>query len=113
MAETKKKAAAEKKKPMPAGRDEAGRFIKGVSGNPRGRAPLPEGFSDYAKQSPEKLWELVNDELTPAKVKADVLRWFAEMYYGKSPQALDIDGKLEGGGVQTIRFEGKLEDWAK
>lgn len=81
--------------PAPAGRDKAGRFVKGQSGNPRGRAPLPPDFKNYAAESPARLRAICDDPATPVKVKADIEKWFAEMWYGKSPQALDIDAKVE------------------
>ena len=106
---------AEKKttKKTPANRDSAGRFVKGVSGNPRGRAPLPPGFSDYAREAPDRLRIISNDPETPPKVRADIEKWFAEMYYGKAPQAVDLEGKVENTGVQTVKFEGVLEEWSK
>lgn len=101
-----------KKKP-PAGRDKSGRFVKGQSGNPRGRAALPENFKDFAKQAPERLRAIADDPDTPVKVKADIERWFAEMWYGKAPQAVDLDGKVENTGTQTIKFEGVLDEWSQ
>lgn len=100
------------KKELPAGRDKSGRFQKGVSGNPRGRAPLPPEFSKYAKQAPERLRAIADDPDTPVKVKADIERWFAEMWFGKSPQALDIEGELNNNGKVEIEFKGALEEWS-
>ncbi len=97
----------------PAGRDKSGRFVKGQSGNPRGRAPLPPDFKEYAAQSPARLRAICDDPATPIKVKADIEKWFAEMWYGKSPQALDIDGSLENTGKTVIEFKGELAEWAK
>lgn len=95
------------------GRDSSGRFVKGQSGNPRGRAPLPEGFKDYASQAPARLRAICDDPATPVKVKADIEKWFAEMYFGKSPQALDLEGKLENTGTTVIEFKGEIAEWAK
>jgi hypothetical protein len=47
------------------------------------------------------------------KVRADIEKWFAEMWYGKSPQALDLEGKVESLGTQTIKFEGVLDEWSR
>lgn len=94
-------------------RDSKGRFVKGTSGNPRGRAPLPKGFKEYAEKAPEELWAIANNGETPPKVAADIFKWFAEMWFGKAPQALDLDGKVDTGGVQTIKFEGQLEEWSE
>lgn len=97
----------------PAGRDKAGRFVKGQSGNPRGRAPLPPEFKDYAKEAPKRLREICDDPATPVKIRADIERWFAEMWYGKSPQALDIDGEVKNTGATVIEFKGDIAEWAK
>jgi len=96
-----------------ANRDAKGRFGKCNNANPRGRAPLPPEFKEYAKQAPARLRAICEDEKTPVKVKADIERWFAEMWYGKSPQALDIDGSVETSGTQVVKFEGVLDEWAK
>ena len=106
-------AKDKKKTDAPAGRDSSGRFVKGQSGNPRGRAPLPPDFKNYAAQAPARLREICDDPATPVKVKADIEKWFAEMWYGKSPQALDLEGKVENTGTQTIKFEGVLEEWSE
>ena len=102
-----------KKEAAPANRDKSGRFVKGQSGNPRGRTPLPPDFKTYAAQSPARLRAICDDPKTPIKVKADIEKWFAEMFYGKSPQALDIEGSLENTGKQVIEFKGELAEWAK
>ena len=107
------KAKEKVEKEAPAGRDKSGRFVKGQSGNPRGRAPLPPDFKDYAKEAPARLRAICDDPATPVKVKADIERWFAEMWYGKSPQALDLEGKVETLGTQVVKFEGVLDEWSK
>lgn len=97
----------------PANRDKAGRFQKGQSGNPRGRAPLPPEFKEYAKESPARLRAICDDPDTPIKIKADIEKWFAEMWYGKAPQAMALEGKMENIGVQVVKFEGALEEWSE
>ena len=97
----------------PAGRDKAGRFVKGQSGNPRGRAPLPPEFKDYAKEAPARLREIADDPTTPVKIRTDIERWFAEMWFGKAPQAVDVDGKVENTGTTVVKFEGEIAEWAK
>lgn len=97
----------------PAGRDKAGRFVKGQSGNPRGRAPLPPEFKDYAKEAPARLREIADDPTTPVKIRTDIERWFAEMWYGRAPQAVDVDGKVENTGTTVVKFEGEIAEWAK
>lgn len=94
-------------------RDSKGRFVKGSSGNPRGRAPLPKEFKEYAEKAPAELWAIANDKEISPRVRADILKWMSEMWFGKAPQALDLDGKVDTGGVQTIKFEGQLEEWSE
>lgn len=101
------------KEKEPAGRDKAGRFVKGQSGNPRGRAPLPPEFKDYAKEAPARLREIADDPTTPVKIRTDIERWFAEMWFGKAPQAVDVDGKVENTGTTVVKFEGEIAEWAK
>lgn len=93
-------------------RDEKGRFVKGVSGNPKGRPSLPPEFSQYARDSAKRLRQIADDPSTPTKVKADIERWFAEMYFGKAPQALDVDGTIDNKGTVAVKFEGELEEWS-
>lgn len=97
----------------PAGRETRGRAAKGRSGASRGRAPLPPEFQVYAREAPERLRAISDDPDTPAKLRVDIERWFIEMWYGKAPQALDLDGKVDSGGTQTVKFEGVLEEWSK
>lgn len=109
---------AEKKDPAKrnesgAVRDEKGRFVKGNCANPRGRAKLPPNFKNFASQAPERLRAIADDPDTPVKVKADIERWFAEMWYGKAPQAVDLDGKVENTGTTVVKFEGVLDEWSQ
>lgn len=98
---------------MAAERDAKGRFVKGTSGNPRGRAPLPKEFREYAEKAPAELWAIANDPGTPPKVRVSILKWMAEMWFGKAPQALDLDGKLDSGGTMKVEFKGKLAEWSE
>lgn len=102
-----------KEKAEPAGRDKTGRFVKGQSGNPRGRAPLPPEFKEYAREAPARLRAICDDPATPVKVRTDIEKWFAEMWYGKAPQAMDLEAKMENVGVQVVKFEGALEEWSE
>lgn len=113
MAKTEGKAPAKRTKTGDPNRGADGRFKPGNNANPRGRAPLPPEFKEYAREAPARLREICDDPATPVKVKADIEKWFAEMWYGKSPQALDIDGSLENKGNVTVKFEGVLDQWSQ
>ena len=97
----------------PQNRTEAGRFKKGVSGNPGGRPKKPVELELYAKDAPKKLRAIADDPATPVKIRADIEKFFFEAVYGKAPQALDIEGKVENTGTQVIKFEGALEEWSE
>ena len=88
-------------------------FQKGQSGNPGGRPKLPEEFKNFAKQAPERLREIADDKKTPVKVKADIEKWFAEMYYGKAGQQMFIDGNLDTTGTMKVEFGETLKEWSE
>ena len=98
---------------MPANRTKTGQFQKGQSGNPKGRPKLPATVKKYAQEAPERLRAIADDENTPVKVKADIEKWFAEMYYGKSSQQVTVDGEVNNPSVTVVKLEGELGEWAK
>ena len=98
---------------MPANRDEQGRFLKGQSGNPKGRPALPPEIKEYAQQAPERLRAIADDPNTPVRLKAEIEKWFAEMYYGKSAQQVTLDGEVNNTGTTVVKFEGEISEWAK
>lgn len=73
---------------------------------------LPE-LELYAGEAPGRLRAIADDPDTPVKLRADIERFFFETVYGKSPQAIDLEGKVENTGQTVIRFEGELEKWSK
>ena len=97
----------------PENRTESGKFKKGFSGNPGGRPKKPVELEQYAKDAPAKLRAIADDPATPVKIKADIEKFFYEAVYGKAPQALDIEGKVENTGTQVIQFEGVLDEWSR
>lgn len=103
---------AEKQKTSPQNRDKAGRFVKGQSGNPGGRPSLPAELKEYAREAPMRLRQIA-DETDSPKLKADIEKWFAEMYYGKAGQRVEVDGNMNTTGTTTVEFTGVLDEWSK
>lgn len=106
---TEKKKKATK---SAAPRNEKGQFIKGQSGNPGGRPKISDDFRKYAEKSPAELWAIVQDEETGKSLKASILMWFSEMYWGKASQQVDVNAEQKVSGVTEIRFEGEIDEWA-
>ena len=106
---TKKKAASKTN----SQRDSKGRFIKGESGNPGGRPKLPDEFKGYAEKAPAELWKLATDDETNKVLRASILEWFSEMYYGKARQQVDLEAETKLSGITEVKFEGVLDEWAK
>jgi hypothetical protein len=98
---------------VPSGRrDQHGRFLPGVSGNPGGRAILSEELKEYGKWATGKMWDIAQNEATSVKLKFEIFKWFAEMAYGKPRQSQDIDANINSR-VDRIVFEGVLEEWSR
>jgi len=98
----------------PVERDSKGRFVKGVSGNPGGRPLLTPEIRRYGREAPARLRSIADDPDTPVKLKAEIERFFFEAVYGKVSAAADKEGKGSAPPpVQTVRFEGALEEWSE
>lgn len=106
-------AAKKDKAATPQNRDKTGKFVKGQSGNPGGRPRKPIELEQYAKEAPAKLRAIADDPNTPIKIKTDIEKFFFEAVYGKAPQAIDLEGKVESTGTQVVKFEGVLEEWSE
>ena len=66
-------------------------FKPGQSGNPKGRPKIPKELRAIAKAAPDKIKGMIEDPNTPAKVRADLLKWSFEMIYGKPQQQVGMD----------------------
>lgn len=93
-------------------RDAKGRFVKGVSRNPGGRPQLPQEFRQYGAEAAVRLRAIADDPETPPKLKADIEKFFFEAVYGKAPGLAEKEDK-GGGAVETVKFEGVLEEWSQ
>lgn len=87
--------------------------MKGQSGNPNGRPKKPPELVKYAEGAPAKLRAIADDPSTPVKIRADIEKFFYESVYGKAPQAIDLEGRMENTGTQVIKFEGVLDEWSQ
>lgn len=94
-------------------RDAKGRFGKGNCANPGGRPKKPVELELYAKEAPAKLRAIADDPATPVKIKADIEKFFFEAIFGKAPQAIDLEGKMENTGTTVIEFKGEIAEWAE
>jgi hypothetical protein len=79
-------------------RDSAGRFPKGVSGNPRGKPPLPKEFTDTAPECLAVIAKMALDQMTDKdgnhvptepKLRLQAAERVVERVYGK------VDSKME------------------
>jgi len=82
----------------PEGRDAAGRFLPGVSGNPSGRSGcilearrLAEEFSP---ESIRRLWAIIEDSATPASVRLGAISELLDRGMGKPRQAVEVIGEV-------------------
>ena len=82
----------------PEGRDAAGRFLPGVSGNPSGRSGciiearrLAEGFSP---ESIRRLWAIIEDSATLASVRLGAISELLDRGMGKPRQAVEVIGEV-------------------
>ncbi len=63
----------------------------GQSGNPGGRAKLPEAFREKGPEALARIVELMADGDPKTAIKAAT--WIAERIYGKAAQSIEIEGE--------------------
>lgn len=95
---------------MPANRDAAGRFVKGVSGNPSGRKAVPENIrmalTELVPEAIEVKKRILRDKSASLDLKNRVADSVLDRVYGKPTAVSETNGgealkKLENllGGV--------------
>lgn len=81
---------------MPASRDAAGRFVKGVSGNPSGRKAVPENvrmaLTELVPEAIEVKKRILRDRDAPLDLKNRVADSVLDRVYGKPVPAADTSG---------------------
>lgn len=82
---------------MAENRDSAGRFIKGASGNPKGRRKMPDEVKEMLKgataNAARLLIETMADESAPLKLRLDCAGAVMDRVYGRPTQP--IDGEID------------------
>lgn len=92
-------------------RDENGKFVKGSSGNPRGRMPKEreEKFYEITMNAcTYKDWEAITRKAVEQAKRGDAVarKWLADYLIGAPVQRTEVSGK--DGNELTIRF---VNDW--
>lgn len=80
---------------QPASRNEAGRFQKGVSGNPNGKARIPDDIRAMLKaaapQALKLLIDTVNNEGCKQDLRLKAADSLLDRVYGKATQPIEAD----------------------
>ena len=99
-------------KEKPANRNESGKFVKGVSGNPSGRKPVPpdikEMFKNATPNAVQLLIDTANNVEIDMKLRIDCADKILDRSLGKARQSLEADIKSE---ITTVLVS--LEDKMK
>jgi hypothetical protein len=98
----------------PAIREKSGKFVKGVSGNPTGRKPIPpeikEALTSLVPKAVERLTEIIHSS-TNEKIVMQAVEVVFNRVYGKPQQALDIESN-NNTTLKVVLTE-QLKEWAK
>jgi len=99
-----------KKPKEPTSRDEAGRFMKGSSGNPVGRisvlGPLRDMARNYTTEALETILGIMLDVEAPQAARLKAADMVLDRAYGKVPQAItDADGGSLTMGENGLSYE--------
>ena len=101
---------------MPASRDAAGRFVKGVSGNPSGRKAVPENvkmaLTELVPEAIEVKKRILRDRDAPLDLKNRVADSVLDRVYGK-PSAASSDAAGEETLKKLKELLGGVDDAAQ
>ncbi len=96
---------------MPQSRDKAGRFVKGVSGNPGGRLKLPPELKEMAKAAApralEVAIEIMNNNVSEDADRLRAANIVLERAYGKPGQEIQAALNFESNFVLRVSGEGE------
>lgn len=101
---------AEKK---PAYKDETGKFVKGVSGNPSGRPKTDPEIRDMLKascpQAVKLLVDTLNNNDADMTLRIKIAESITDRVLGKAIQGIDatVNGEM------SIIIDGTVKEWAK
>ena len=101
-------------------RDSAGRFVKGVSGNPGGTKHMPPEMREFARESSLKgmktLAKLLESETTISRDRIAIVRLFLEYGYGRPAAEFDrerVQMDRERLEMERARVERETDEAAK
>lgn len=125
-------AVPAKKKKNPEGRDGSGRFVKGVSGNPGGKATLPalmkKMLREHTIEAVNRVIDIATDPKTAPRDAIAATRLLMEYGYGRPAAEFDkerlalerrrlaletrrVDATTSTGGDIVVRIAPEAESW--